>query len=310
MKPAIAMKREEVTKRRRDEASIAAGSLLRLSVTPSLRLSRGFTLIELLVVVTIIVVLLAMLVPAMDKAIEASLRAVCATRLHSFGLGIGQYSMDNKRRVPLPVQAYGGPYPSLIRNTDSQGPGQWSGQVIGPYVGGADIEAGIYSEQWYCPSNGKTAEKDAANRDAAAGLVSVAGGNFGWLALDYAYFARITSSDHATFPQELVGHNTMAAGKLLMADTIYYWQGGDNNSWWFNHHRDGPSMHDAPWGSPNMSGQQVEGLSGTNQLFGDGAVVWKDGSKFFADEMWQPHQELRFVSPTAGPSPAADLNFY
>ena len=60
----------------------------------------AFTLIELLVVVTIIVVLLAMLTPALDKAIYQAELVVCASRLHATGTGSTVYAMDQRRRYP------------------------------------------------------------------------------------------------------------------------------------------------------------------------------------------------------------------
>src|SRR5688572_31835379 len=56
----------------------------------------AFTLVELLVVVTIIVILLALLTPAIDKAMEHATRAVCAATLHSWPMAMGQYAMDHK----------------------------------------------------------------------------------------------------------------------------------------------------------------------------------------------------------------------
>ena len=61
---------------------------------------RGFTLIELLVVVTIIVVLLALLVPSLDKAIYQAELAVCGSNLRSIGVGVQTYAMDHKRWYP------------------------------------------------------------------------------------------------------------------------------------------------------------------------------------------------------------------
>lgn len=60
----------------------------------------GFTLVEVLVVVTVMVVLLTMLVPAMDKAIYQAELAVCATHLHGIGVGVSAYAMDQRRWYP------------------------------------------------------------------------------------------------------------------------------------------------------------------------------------------------------------------
>ena len=64
-----------------------------------LRIS-AFTLIELLVVVTIIVVLLAMLTPAIDKAIYQAELAVCGADLKAVGASVTLYAFDNKRYWP------------------------------------------------------------------------------------------------------------------------------------------------------------------------------------------------------------------
>lgn len=64
-------------------------------------MSRAFTLVELLVVVAIIVVLLALLVPAMDKAIYQAELVVCATQIRHLGTAATTYAMDNKRHYPL-----------------------------------------------------------------------------------------------------------------------------------------------------------------------------------------------------------------
>ncbi len=61
---------------------------------------RGFSLVELLVVITIIVVLLSLLAPAMDKAIYQAELAVCATRLKGIATGNLVYASDHKRHYP------------------------------------------------------------------------------------------------------------------------------------------------------------------------------------------------------------------
>jgi len=61
---------------------------------------RGFTLIELLIVITILVVLLALLAPALDRAIYQAELAMCATRFHSIATGAQTYAVDHKRWYP------------------------------------------------------------------------------------------------------------------------------------------------------------------------------------------------------------------
>ena len=65
-----------------------------------IRRPTGFTIVELLVVITIIVVLLALLVPALDRAIYEADLAVCATRLHGIATGAITYTVDHRRAYP------------------------------------------------------------------------------------------------------------------------------------------------------------------------------------------------------------------
>ena len=61
----------------------------------------AFTLIELLVVVTIIVVLLALLTPAMDRAVYQAELAACGAKLKAIGGGATTYAMANTRHYPV-----------------------------------------------------------------------------------------------------------------------------------------------------------------------------------------------------------------
>src|SRR5688500_5173230 len=60
----------------------------------------ALTMVELLVVVTIVVVLLSLLAPAMDKAIYQAELAVCGSRLKSLSTAARTYTAGNKRAYP------------------------------------------------------------------------------------------------------------------------------------------------------------------------------------------------------------------
>jgi len=62
--------------------------------------SHAFTLVELLIVIGIIAVLVAILLPTLNRAREASYRVACASNLHQLGLATIMYMNDNKQVFP------------------------------------------------------------------------------------------------------------------------------------------------------------------------------------------------------------------
>lgn len=62
---------------------------------------RGFTLVELLVVVSIIAVLIALLLPAVQAARAAARRTHCMSNMRQLGLGIGMYAETHRGNMPL-----------------------------------------------------------------------------------------------------------------------------------------------------------------------------------------------------------------
>jgi prepilin-type N-terminal cleavage/methylation domain-containing protein len=65
-----------------------------------LYLSRAFTLIELLVVISIISLLIAILLPSLSKARQASRRIACLSNMRQMGLAINTYVTDNGDELP------------------------------------------------------------------------------------------------------------------------------------------------------------------------------------------------------------------
>lgn len=99
---------------------------------PGKRPPAGFTLIELLVVISIIVLLAAMLMPALNRVKKQAMEITCRSNLRQWGAIFLMYTQDNNGSFPEIFDGVGGLY------------GRWA-IVLKPYYGGQ-------IKVWFCPT--------------------------------------------------------------------------------------------------------------------------------------------------------------
>lgn len=109
----------------------------------------GFTVVELLVVISIIAVLMALLLPAVQAARESSRRTTCASNLKQLAYGVTQYEVSKEYLPPsrsFPSMA--SPY-TRPANWNSGGAGDeyltWIHSIF-PYIDQADLHQAIERE--------------------------------------------------------------------------------------------------------------------------------------------------------------------
>jgi len=240
----------------------------------------GFTLVELLVVIGIIATLIALLLPALNKAREQARVVQCLSNMKQIGLGIQMYMQANRQMLPVRATpaADGGGW-SFIPNTAIQG---WNPTTqTGTRVQGLGLlYLGKYvttSRVMYCPSELSWSE----NLDSASAWWATSFGgqqNTEWrnctagnLNSSYIYRWACENNDHNSWQNLTYGGTpnlNLASGQLEVMNSAKR-RGMNGRGILIDQVMGG---YPSSYLSPGCNGRDTAHRGGGNALFYDGSA--------------------------------------
>lgn len=258
--------------------------------------TNGFTLIELLVVIAVIALLLAIVVPVLRKVKAQARKAVCSSQLHQWGVALIAYGGDHNSRLPkTPGTNIGQLWPSMVV-VDSENAyikpyyaqGDFSLYSIGSYVAGYEKDTTTPSHSvYFCPEASEVYREMLIQHYVPRGYFHAT----------YNYFGQVKSWAHLTptpktVVRDLADNLNSTGRKLMMADhfiKVSYSAAAPMvpGAWAYNHGLKGPSYL-ADLGSRvqyDTALLEPPAIAGTNNLFTDGSVDWKDRGDFNLDQI-------------------------
>ncbi|MBI1375244.1 MAG: prepilin-type N-terminal cleavage/methylation domain-containing protein [Phycisphaera sp.] len=224
--------------------------------------ARGFTIVELLVVMSILVLLVSILMPALNKHREITRRVVCGSNQRQIFVTSMAYAGDFARWLPPGSRAYeSGNQSNLFRNNNN-----WDlRKEVGDYVGSWAV--------WVCPASEAAPLDDPRNTR-------------GQCYFNYRYFVgrQWPTMDGQRSP-ERISQPHATAKRTMLQDLMCDWFNADRVEYYrFNYnHGDGiagewfdnsADVNPSNFTKTSYSNENDKYTFGANLLFYDGHVAW------------------------------------
>jgi type II secretory pathway pseudopilin PulG len=113
-----------------------------------LRIHPGFALLELLVVISILMILLSVMMPALHKARQMARLTICKTNMHQMNLSLVAYAADHDGRI-VPGDLWNGTTIYVGSAWDCSGPGNFGYLLAGGYLPLPTSPSHVF----YCPAD-------------------------------------------------------------------------------------------------------------------------------------------------------------
>ena len=242
---------------------------------------KGFTLIELLVVIAIIALLMAVLMPALNKVREASKKVKCQAQMRQYGIATSMYANDNEGSLPFFMPDFsGGNAPDTNQ--------VWYGKV-GRYMNltgsagkaGSNATVAQLASVRRCPSGKRSNTLAASSTDNWQGWIGV---NYAaWNTPGYRPQAPIVYGGDGTGnksdPMKLIAIKHPADWLMLLEVSTYFMY--NPVQWPFDDDQDGDGKNDTMAGTQMMYNGAMPKIhnNGCNLVMVDGHaeyVAFKD----------------------------------